>query len=299
MWGSSAVLVYASSLQTEIPVNVRLNTLADDHSLNYSFKANNREQEVETVNCLEQCMFNVNRWMYQNRLKMNTDKTEFIIFGSQQNLLKCSTKNINACSNIVEGSDQIRLLGTWLDAGLTFKHQIHMKCCMAMFNLQKIRQIRQVLTMGVCWTLVFGLVTSHLDYPNALYIGLPDCDIVKLQCVQNAATKLVINKTKYDSATEALKELHWLPIRFRIINKLLTLVHKSLKGNAPKYLQELLHKHQPGRDGQRSSNDPGIILTVQRTKCKTFADRSFSVAGPRLWNSLPHNIRSIDNLESF
>ena len=104
--------VYASSLKTEIPVSVRLNAFADDHSLNYAFKANNREQEVETMNCLKQCMLNVNRCMNQNRLKMNIDKTEFIIFGSQQNLLKCSTKNINVCGNIVEGSDKIRLPGT-------------------------------------------------------------------------------------------------------------------------------------------------------------------------------------------
>ena len=85
--------------------------------------------------------------------------------------------------------------------------------------------------------MVFGLVTSHLDYANALYIGLPDCDIAKLQQVQNAAAKLVLNKTKYDSATEALKELHWLPIRCRVIHKLLTLVYKALKGNAPKHSQ--------------------------------------------------------------
>ena len=220
--------------------------------------------------------------MNQNRLKMNTDKTKFIIFGSQQNLLKCSNKNTNVCGNLVKYSDKIRLLGTWLDLSLTFKHQINMKCHTVMFNLQKIRQIRQVLTMDSCQTLVFGLVTSHLDYANALYIGLLDCDIAKLQHVQNAAAKLVLNKTKYDSTTEALKELHWLPIRFTIIHKLLTLVHKSLKGKALKYLQDLLHKHQPGRDGLRSSNESGITLTVQRTKHKTFVDRSLSVAGQRL-----------------
>ena len=166
-----------------------------------------------------------------------------------------------------------------------------------MFNHQKIRHIKQVLTMDTCWTLVFGLVSSHLDYANAIYIGLPDCDIAKHQHVQNEAAKVVLNKTKYDSATEALKELHWLPIRFRVIHKLLILVYKSLKGNAQKYLQDLLHKHLPGRDGLRSGNAPGIALTVPRTKHKTFADRSFSVAGPRLWNSLPHHIRTIKNLD--
>ena len=216
--------VYASSLQTEIPADVRLNAFADDHSLSCAFKANNRDQEVDTINSLEHCLLDVNKWMNQNRLKMNTEKTEFIIFGSGQNLPKCSTENINVCGDVVECSNKIRLLGMWLDTGLTFKHQISMKCHTAMFNLQKIRQIRSVLTIDACWTIVFGLVTSHLDYANALYIGLPDCDLAKLQHVQNVAAKLVLNKSKYDSATQALKELHWLPIKFRIIHKILTLV---------------------------------------------------------------------------
>ena len=85
-------LVYASSLQTDIPASVRLNAFRDDHSLNYAFKANNSEQEAEIKNCLEQCIHNVNRWMIQNRLKMNTDKTKFNLFDSQQHLHKCSTK---------------------------------------------------------------------------------------------------------------------------------------------------------------------------------------------------------------
>ena len=109
---------------------------ANDHSLNYAFKANNREQEAETMNCVEQCILNVNRWMSQNRLKMNTDKTKFIIFSSWKNLLKCSTKNINVCDNLVKGRDKIRLLGTWLDTSLISKHQINVKCHTAMFNLQ-------------------------------------------------------------------------------------------------------------------------------------------------------------------
>ena len=65
--------VYVSSFQTEILANVRLNAFTDDHSLNYAFKANNREQEVETINSLKQCLLGVNRWMNQNRLKMNRE----------------------------------------------------------------------------------------------------------------------------------------------------------------------------------------------------------------------------------
>ena len=87
--------VYASSLQTEILAYVRLNAFVDDHSLSCAFKANNREQEVDTMNSVEHCLLDVNRWMNQNTLKMNMEKTEFIMFGSGQNLPKCSTENMS------------------------------------------------------------------------------------------------------------------------------------------------------------------------------------------------------------
>ena len=168
-----------------------------------------------------------------------------------------------------------------------------------MLNLPKIRHIRHVLTIDACWTLLFGQMTSHLDYANGLFIGLPTCDIAKFQHVQITAAKVILNQTKYDSATKIRKELHRLPVRFRIIYKTLTLVYKSLKGNAPKYLQDLLHEYQPGRDDLQSGNVPGITLKASGTRCKTFADRSFSMVGPKLWNNLPHPIRTIENLDSF
>ena len=74
--------------------------------------------------------------------------------------------------------------------------------------------------------------------------------------------------------------MHWLPIKYRVEHKLLTLVYKCLIGEAPQYLQELLVEQQCYRQGLRSSNMYKRLM-VPKTKRKTFADRSFSVAGPR------------------
>ena len=72
------------------------------------------------------------------------------------------------------------------------------------------------LTIQACITLVLGLVMSHLDYANSAFISLQASDINKMQRVQNAAAKFVLNLKRMDSSTEALKTLHWLPIKFRI-----------------------------------------------------------------------------------
>jgi len=49
--------------------------------------------EQQNVHELESCAVTINKWMNANKLKMNTTKTEFIMFGSNAQLKKCVTSN--------------------------------------------------------------------------------------------------------------------------------------------------------------------------------------------------------------
>ena len=121
----------------------------------------------------------------------------------------------------------------------------------------------------------------------------------KMQRVQNAAAKFVLGLKRNESSMEALKTLHWLPIKFRIQFKIMLLVYKCLNGQAPSYLSELLElKSTTLRPGLWSTYDR-TLLCIPFTKRKTFADRSFSLAGPKLWNCLPKTIRESPNTDSF
>ena len=111
---------------------------------------------------------------------------------------------------------------------------------MAMWNLQKLKAIRNVLTDDACKTLISAPVLLHLDYANMILIALPEVDIRKIQIVQKMAAKLVLNCSTMESLTCCLRNLHWLPIRTRIEYKLLTLPYKYLNGEAPDYLSDLL-----------------------------------------------------------
>ena len=96
----------------------------------------------------------------------------------------------------------------WMDDKLHFKTHIANKCRIAMWNLQKLKAICDTLTEETCETLVLSLVISHLHYANAILVGLPETDRHKLQCVQNMAAKLILNKDKRDSVTECFIKLH-------------------------------------------------------------------------------------------
>ena len=167
-----------------------------------------------------------------------------------------------------------------------------------MFNLFKIANIRTFLMTEACHTAVLTMVISHLDYANAIMIGLPDKHIRKLQRVQNMVAKVVLKRNKYTSSKASLQRLHWLPVKCRIDFKIAVLVYKCLHGEAPEYLQNLLITFIPKRDGIRSE---AIIdrLIVPRTGKKTFANRAFSVVGPKVVNSLPNHIKTEGDVGRF
>lgn len=208
------------------------------------------------------------------------------------------TVYIDVCTDAVHLSSTLKYLGVQLDEQLSFKVQITSKCRTASANLYYLRQIRSYLTQITCQLLVQSLVLSLLDYGNALYHGLPTSTIAPMQRLQNQAAKLVLKRSRYDSSTEALKTLHWLPIRYRSQFKICCLVHRAIMGTAPLYLRELLVQHQPARN-TRSASDRGVRLVEPATKRKTFADRSFAVAGPKLWNNLPSDARQIEDHKLF
>ena len=93
--------------------------------------------------------------------------------------------------------------------------------------------------------LLLVVVTSRLDYCNAVLYGLPDYLIQRLQYVMNAVAKVIICKRKFDHVTRLLIELHWLPVRQRIVFKILLYTFKALHGVTPMYLTELISPYIP------------------------------------------------------
>ena len=128
----------------------------------------------------------------------------------------------------------------------------------------------------------------------AYFCGLPACAIAKLQYVQNMAARIIFRLSKSDHISDSLKELHWLPVRFRIDFKILCMVFKCTSGNAPMYLQNMIVLC----NSRNTRSGSGISLFIPRTKTK-WGDRSFCVYGPRLWNTLPRCIRDVDDYLSF
>ncbi|KAL9951157.1 hypothetical protein ACROYT_G043774 [Oculina patagonica] len=161
---------------------------------------------------------------------------------------------VNIAGSEIKTSVNARDLEVTLDQCLTMSTHVSNLCKSASFALKRIGNIRQYLDQPSTEKLVHAFVSSKLDYCNSLLYGLPDKEISKIQRVQNSAARLITRTRRADRITPILRELHWLPVRKRIIFKILLLTFKVLNDLAPSYLAELINIHRPIRS-LRSNND--------------------------------------------
>lgn len=191
--------------------------------------------------------------------------------------------------------DVVRDLGVMMDKHLNMKCHVNKVVKSCNYHLRNVGRIRHCLTKEAAASLVHSLVSSRIDYGNALLFGLPSSDIVRLQKVLNTAARIVSRVKRFEPITPVLYDLHWLKVEERIVYKLMVITYKALHGMAPAYIMDLLSIYTPART-LRSQN--AMLLTVPRSN-KRYGDRSFAVAAPTLWNKLPVKLRSSETLDAF
>ncbi len=295
--GPVLFILYINSLYNVISTHLpKVHGYADDHQLYISFKP--RPDTVkDSISAMEACISDVRRWMLLNRLIINDSKTEFMLIGTRQQLAKITVDGIKVGNDTITPVTCVKNLGVHQDQNLRMDKHVTAICSKSFYQLYRLRKIRKFLSPDATQTLVHAFITSNLDYCNALFYGMPQYLFDRLQRVQNAAARIVMLIPKFDHISGVMCDLHWLPVKYRVQFKILLLTFKCQYGLAPGYLKDMICDHVPARSS-RSSNVQ-FVLKVPRTKRKTLGTRSFSFYAPELWNSLPMEIRSTDDIDTF
>ena len=269
---------------------------ADDTQLYLAFNVRTPASVEEAIHRVVMCIREIRAWMATNKLKFNDDKSEALMICNQRQRSCVDVTTIEVGTATVSFRKTARNLGTLFDQALDMKSHVNSVCRSGNYHLRTIGRIRHLLPQAVAEQLTHAFVTSRLDSCNGLLYGLPDALIDKLQRVQNAAARLVTRTKKFDHITPVLHQLHWLPIKQRVVFKILLFVYRALHGLAPNYLCDLLTPYSPERSLRSSEK---LLLVVPRTRYHSYGDRAFSVAGPKLWSTLPQDIKTAPTIHIF
>ena len=268
---------------------------ADDTQIYVEFDLNKESYDTAKAK-LEACIADIRVWMRNNKLKLNDDKTEFVVITPSRQCGKVTIDSIHVGGCQVQPAISARNLGATFDHRMTLHPHVSSLVKSCNFQLRRLGQIRKYLTNSAAEKLIHAFISSRLDNGNSLLFGLPDYEINRLQRVHNTAARILTLTRKYEHITPVLKSLHWLPVKERIVYKLVTLTYKCLNNLAPQYLADLVMPYSPARSLR--SSDCSLLLE-SKTKTKSYGDRAFKNAAPRIWNSLPVHIRKCQTLASL
>jgi hypothetical protein len=229
--------------------------------------------------------------MSLNRLKLNAEKTEFIWLGTRQQLAKINRQPLDVGGASVTPVNVVRDLGVMVDDELTMAAHVNHVVRSCFYQLRQLRSVRRCLPFEARRTLVTAFISSRLDYCNALLYGVAACYTDRLQAVMNAAARLITGVGRYAHITPVLRDvLHWLPVSQRVTFKIAVLAFDCVRGTGPAYFSDVCIRLAdiPGRANLRSAargelDEPSTMTVIGR--------RSFRVAAPTVWNSLPENLR--------
>ncbi|KAJ1089603.1 hypothetical protein NDU88_002754 [Pleurodeles waltl] len=173
--------------------------LAHQHNLNILSYADNTQlilsltKDPRTAKAnLHEGMKSIAEWMRNSRLKLKSDKTEVLILGRTPSAWDDSWWPTSLGAPPTP-TDHARNLGFILDSSLSMSKQVNAVSSSCYYTLRMLRRIYKWMPTETRRTVTQALVSSRLDYGNALYTGIPAKNIQRLQRIQNASAQLVLD----------------------------------------------------------------------------------------------------------
>ena len=136
---------------------------ADDSQLYLSFCPNASVNQEVALARMESCIDDIRNWMLNDKLKLNDNKTEFLIISTSQQLAKVTISSLCVGNSAITPVSSARNLGSWFDAKLAMATHITRTCNSASYYLYNLRRIRKYLSKENTKTLVHTFISSRID----------------------------------------------------------------------------------------------------------------------------------------
>ena len=265
------------------------NLFADDSTLSYKFNSHDAEQVGGVIS---QELSSVYSWLCSNKIKINANKTKFMIFSYRRDIVISSIK---LGPNSIQQTDSIKFLGVTLDSHLRFNcHIDHISRKLAR-SLGILYKVKYYFPSSVMINLYYSLIHPYILYALEVWFSAPKYLSNAISILQKRSIRCVYN-LPYNSHTQYyFTESNILPIDCLYKRNVLLYFFKTLNGDYDCNLFNRLIRNCDLHSIATRNRDNFVLPRYNRT----ISQNCIHFRGVELWNSLPHNLRESKSLPYF
>ena len=268
---------------------------ADDTQLYFSSKVSDL---VNVVQLLNNELQNISSWCFSNGLKINPNKSVYMIVTSKHFKKLIDDLNLDLKINNISlpKVNSVRNLGVVINSVLDWTEHVQMQCKKSYMILRNLYRYRDILSRECKLKLIQTLIWSMFDYCDIVYgPQLTKLLSNRIQIVQNASMRFVFNLKRSSHILPVLNDNQILNMSNRRILHYLNFIRRLLNDGKPHYLCSKLSNRKELHGHYTRGHCNLNIPQHSTSSCST----SFSVSAPKLWNSVPKNIKSINGCKTF
>ena len=246
---------------------------------------------------LQACVSQLNDWYVNNKLSVNTSKSEVMLISSKR---RCFADHLDI---VIDGINLkyvecANYLGMSIDNVLSWNEYVNKLCSNVASKLSGLRRLKGVVSSYVMRKVFVTAVQPCIDYAISVWGQTSDCNIKKIQRLQNYAARLVTNNFDYINcrSSDIIKALKWMDVKQRCMYFTITLMFKCIHGLAPIYLVNDIVMNC--NINVRTTRSHAMNVYVPSASSE-FAKRSFMYSGAVMWNALPSFLKDIRDLNNF
>lgn len=252
---------------------------------------NNTKILEETMN---KELINISNWLIKNKLSINVEKTNFILFGPKI-LTNVNEISLEIENNIIKRVSSTKYLGVILTSNLSWLEHITYISKKISRNIGILSKFKYAFPTHVLMSLYYTLIYPYYTYCLSIWGSCPQTHLNILLKTQKRYVRVIFKMGIYDSTNSVFKDSNIFTISEIYNLSLGILVFKLINNNICPSLTIYINSFL--NHSTRVVRCPSQFY-ISKTRTKLFYNSPLMCA-LKMWNNLPLNLKNIKNLHLF
>ena len=240
----------------------------------------------EVVNNLEMSSSILFKWLKDNQMKINTDKSHLLLSGNE-------TMISNIDGHEIESEKQQELLGVVIDSRLTFETHINNVCKKVSQKLNALARISSYMGTKKRQMIMKSFITSQFGYCPLIWMFHSRGLNHKINSLHKRALRITFSDNDLTFEDLLIKD-NSVSVHHRNLQLLATEMFKSYNCLSPNIINEIF-EHNTSTYNLRNRN----FYRSRKVNSVYNGTESLSYLGPKIWDLVPPEIKESENLEVF
>ena len=282
--GPLLFLLYINDFNKCAP-SIDFHLYADDSNLFCSHKS---LQVLETT--LNDQLNSINEWLCANKLSLNVDKSNFVIFHPPQKSPIYSI-NLKIHDKVIMQKRSIKYLGVLIDTSLNWKDHIHELSKKISRGIGILLKLRKCVSTQILLQVYYSIIYTFFTYGVLIWGNTYKTNLYPLIILQKKAVRIITFSDFLAHTSPLFKELNLLKfidiVDFHTALFMFRYSRGNLPGNFDGYFNLVCNTHLYGT---RAASKTTFSLPLTRTNYGLFNIR---FCGPKVWNTIDESFKSL------